>query len=109
MPRHHLAAIKLGTDPVAPLPPASFHRTLESWLYCPRCEATYSLIAPYDWAVELHFAEESSRHITLLQKAIARGHTAGHRITHFETNGVAVTAHTAPEPLPLPKPPRHIM
>ncbi len=109
MAHHHLAAIKLGTDPVAPLPSASFHRTLETWLYCPRCEATYSVIAPYDWAVDRYFEDESRRHITLLQKAIARGHSAGHQVTHFETNGVAVTNHTRPDPIPLPKPPRHIM
>jgi hypothetical protein len=109
MPHHHLAAIKLGSDPVGPLPPASFHRTLETWLYCPKCEAAYSLVAPYDWTMERHFEDESRRYIMLLQRAITRGHGAGHRITHFDTNGVAVTAHSKGEPIELPPLPRHIM
>jgi hypothetical protein len=93
---HHIAAIQLGTDPIAPLPPATFHRTLEEHLYCPKCSATYSLTVDYDWAVSRHFEEESRRHLNLLRKIIFRGHAAGHRITHFETNGVVVTAHTTP-------------
>jgi hypothetical protein len=91
-----IAAIKSGTDPAAPLPPASFHRTLEDPIYCPKCDATYMLIVDYDWAVSRHFDEESRRHLSLLRKTIFRGHSANHRITHFETNGVTVTAHTAP-------------
>jgi hypothetical protein len=93
---NHIAAIKTGTDPVAPLPPATFHRTLEEHLYCPKCEASYVLHVDYDWAISRHFEEESRRHITLLRKTIFRGHLAGHRITHFETNGVVVTGHTPP-------------
>jgi len=104
-----IAAIKSGTDPVAPLPPATFHRTLEDPIYCPKCEATYNLIADYDWAISRHFEDESRRHITMLRKAIFRGHSVGHRITHFETNGVAVTHHTEPRPIPLPPIPPHIM
>jgi hypothetical protein len=91
-----IAAIKSGTDPVAPLPPASFHRTLEDPIYCPKCDATYMLIVDYDWAISRHFDDESRRHLSMLRKTIFRGHSAGHRITHFETNGVTVTAHTAP-------------
>jgi len=91
-----IAAIKSGTDPVAPLPPASFHRTLEEHLYCPKCEATYMLVVDYDWATSRHFERESTRHIALLRKTIFRGHAADHRITHFETNGVAVILHTPP-------------
>jgi hypothetical protein len=91
-----LAAIKSGTDPAGPLPPATFHRTLEDPIYCPRCEATYMLIADYDWAISRHFDEESRRHISLLRKTIFRGHAVGHRITHFETNGVVVVSHTPP-------------
>jgi hypothetical protein len=107
---HHLAAIQLGTDPVAPLPRATFHRTLEEPLYCPKCDATYSLIADYDWAISRHFEEESRRHIALLRKTIFRGHSAGHRITHFETNGVVVTAHQkAADPIDLPVITKHIM
>jgi hypothetical protein len=89
-----IAAIKSGTDPVAPLPPAAFHRTLEEPVYCPKCDATYNLVADYDWAISRHFADESRRHLTLLRKTIFRGHSYGHRITHFETNGVMVTSHT---------------
>jgi hypothetical protein len=110
VPNHHIAAIKLGSDPIAPLPPASFHRTLEEPLYCPKCEATYSLIADFDWAISRHFEEESRRHLSLLKKTIFRGHSAGHRITHFETNGVTVTAHTpAASPIDLPIAVKHLM
>ena len=104
-----IAAIRSGTDPVAPLPQAAFHRTLEDPIYCPKCEATYMLVVDYDWAVSRHFENESRRHITLLRKTIFRGHSHGHRITHFETNGVVVTLHAAPAPVVLPIPPPHIM
>ena len=104
-----IAAIRSGTDPVAPLPPAAFHRTLEDPIYCPKCEATYMLVVDYDWAVSRHFENESRRHITLLRKTIFRGHSHGHHITHFETNGVVVTLHAAPVPAVLPAPPPHIM
>jgi hypothetical protein len=70
-----IAAIRSGTDPVAPLPPAAFHRTLEEPIYCPKCEATYMLVVDYDWAVSRHFENESRRHITLLRKTIFRGHS----------------------------------
>ena len=104
-----IAAIRSGTDPVAPLPQAAFHRTLEEPIYCPKCEATYMLVVDYDWAVSRHFENESRRHIALLRKTIFRGHSHGHRITHFETNGVVVTHHAAPAPVVLPIPPPHIM
>lgn len=100
MPRHILSALKSGTDPVAPLPPAAFHRTLEDPIYCPKCEATYFVIADYDWAISRHFEEESRRHLALLRKTITHGHDYNHRITHFETNGVVVTRHDKPEPPP---------
>jgi hypothetical protein len=90
-----IAAIKSGTDPVAPLPPATFHRTLEDPIYCPKCEATYMLVVDYDWAISRHFEDESRRHIAMLRKSIFRGHLAGHRITHFESNGVVVNAMTS--------------
>ena len=104
-----IAAIKSGTDPVAPLPPASFHRTLEEQIYCPKCDATYNLVVDYDWAVSRYFSDESRRHLSLLRKTIMRGHGVDHRITHFETNGVTVTGHTKDEPIILPPVPRHIM
>lgn len=100
MARQIIVAIKSGTDPLAPLPPAAFHRTLDAALYCPKCEATYFLLADYDWAVSRHFDEESRNHLTLLRKTIRIGHDHGHHITHFETNGVVVTRHTLPDPLP---------
>ena len=96
-----LVAIKLGTDPVGELPPWSFHRTLEEFLYCPKCDATYSVLADYEWAVSRHFEDESRRHIMLLKKTLTRGHAVGHRITHFETNGVHVVAHTGAETIDL--------
>jgi len=95
-----IAAIKSGTDPVAALPLATFHRTLEDPIYCPKCDATYMLVVDYDWAISRHFEDESRRHLALLRKTIFRGHLAGHRITHFETNGVTVIAHTAPNTAP---------
>jgi hypothetical protein len=97
MPHQHIAAIRLGTDPVAPLPPAAFHRTLEELLYCPKCEAAYSLVVDYDWAVTRYFPDESRRYVALLKRTIARGHASGHLVTHMETNGVAVTLHAAPD------------
>ena len=100
MSRNILVAIKSGTDPIAPLPAAAFHRTLETPLYCPKCEATYFVIADYDWAISRHFEEESRHHLTLLRKTIKFGHDHGHRITHFETNGVVVTRHTHLDPQP---------
>jgi hypothetical protein len=100
MARNILVAIKSGTDPIVPLPAAAFHRTLESPIYCPKCEATYFLIVDYDWAISRHFDEESRHHLTLLRKTIRIGHDHGHRITHFETNGVVVTRHTHPDPPP---------
>jgi hypothetical protein len=93
-----LAAIKSGTDPVAPLPPAAFHRTLEEPIYCPKCEATYMLVTDYDWAISRHFESESRRHISMLRKTIFRVHVHNHHITHLETNGVVVTAHAAQKP-----------
>jgi hypothetical protein len=104
-----IAAIRSGTDPVAPLPPASFHRTLEDPIYCPKCEASYVLVVDYDHAISRHFDEDSRRHLAILRKAVTMGHSTDHRITHFETNGVVVTSHTAPKPQPLPPLPRHIM
>ncbi len=100
MSRHILVALKSGTDPIGPLPPAAFHRTLETPLYCPKCEATYFVLADYDWASTRHFEEEARHHLALLRKTIRIGHDYGHHITHFETNGVVVTRHTLPDAPP---------
>jgi hypothetical protein len=102
MSRHVLTAIRSGTDPIAALPPASFHRTLEDPIYCPKCEATYFLVVDFDWATSRHFAEESRRHLSMLRKSIFQGHADDHRSTHFETNGVVVTSHVKPRPEPTP-------
>jgi hypothetical protein len=96
-----IAAIRSGTDPAAPLPPAAFHRWLEDPIYCPRCEATYMLVVDYDHAVGRHFAEDSRRHLAMLSKAVMLGHSTDHRVTHFETNGVAVTSHLRPRTILL--------
>jgi rubredoxin len=91
-----IAAIKSGTDPVGPLPPGTFHRWLEDPIYCPKCAATYNLVADYDQSVNKFFTEDSRRHLTMLRKAVFQGHSTDHRITHFETNGVAVQSIVKP-------------
>jgi hypothetical protein len=104
-----IAAIRSGTDPIAPLPPATFHRTLEDPILCPKCEATYMLVLDYDHAIARHFDNDSRRHLTMLRKAIFLDHALDHRTTHFETNGVVVTPHAKPKPEPLPPIPPHVM
>jgi hypothetical protein len=96
-----IAAIRSGTDPIAPLPPAAFHRWLEDPICCPKCEAAYILVLDYDHAISRHFPNDSRRHLAMLRKAVFQGHATDHRVTHFETNGVAVTSHTPPPPLPV--------
>ena len=96
-----IAAIRSGTDPVAPLPPASFHRWLEDPIYCQKCEATYALVVDYDDAISRHFENDSRRHLTMLRKAVMLGHSTDHRISHYETNGVVVTSHVLPKPGPF--------
>ena len=93
-----IAAIRSGTDPAAPLPPAAFHRWLEDPIYCPKCEATYMLVLDYDHAISRHFSNDSRRHLQMLRKAVMLGHATNHHITHFETNGVVVTPHATPKP-----------
>lgn len=96
-----IAAIRSGTDPSAPLPPASFHRWLEDPIYCPKCAATYMLVVDYDQATARHFDNESRRHLAMLRKSITLDHGTDHRINHFETNGVVVTSHPRPKSPPL--------
>jgi hypothetical protein len=100
-----LAALRSGTDPQGPLPPGAFHRTLEAQLNCPKCDATYNLIADYDQSTSRFFPEASRPLILMLKKAIFMGHANNHRITHFETSGVTVreiTTTPGPQP-PAPK------
>ena len=85
-----IAAIHTGTDPQGPFPPASFHRTLEDQLTCPKCDATYNLIAGFEESTSRFFAESSRPLILMLKKAIFMDHVTNHRISHFETSGVVV-------------------
>lgn len=101
-----LAAIRTGTDPVGKLPEGAFHHWLEEQLICPKCDATYNLVCDYGSWTSRFFAEESRRPITLLRKAIMLGHGGGHRVSHFESAGVVVVSHTAPDPEPPQPQPR---
>jgi len=85
-----IAAVRTGTDPVRKLEVASFHRTLDTQLICPKCEATYNLLVDWDQSTGRWFSEDSRPLIRLLAKAIFMGHGADHRVTHFETAGVVV-------------------
>jgi hypothetical protein len=89
-----IAAIRSGTDPQGPLPPGSFHRTLDEQIVCQKCDATYNLVADYEQSTNKFFEEESRRAIMLLKKTVVMGHGVGHRFSHFETNGVVVQAIT---------------
>ena len=91
-----IAAIRSGTDPQGPLPPAAFHRTLEDQLTCPKCDATYNLVADYEQSTNRFFAESSRPMILMLKKAIFMGHASNHRVTHFETSGVIVREISTP-------------
>ena len=97
-----IAAIRSGTDPIGKLPDAAFHRTLETQLGCPKCDAAYNLVVDFDWASARWFEEESRASIRMLKKAIFMGHAAGHRISHFETAGVVVKSFPATIPEPSP-------
>jgi hypothetical protein len=85
-----IAAIRTGTDPAGPLPEGSFHRWLDDPIACPKCDATYSLVADYVQSTSKFFDEDSRRLIPMLRKAIFLGHSNGHKTTHFETSGVTV-------------------
>jgi hypothetical protein len=85
-----IAAIRSGTEPVGRLPEGAFHRTLETALVCPKCDASYNLVAGWEWASTRWFEEESRGMVRMLKKAIQMGHAAGHRVSHFETSGVVV-------------------
>lgn len=101
-----LAAIRSGTDPVAPLPPGAFHRWLEEPILCPKCDAAYNLVTGWDQATDRFFDRDARVLILMLRKAVFNGHGSGHRVTHYETSGVVVKSHTLPTPPPAPK---HIM
>ncbi len=101
-----IAAIRTGHDPVGKLPEAAFHTQLDEQIVCPKCDATYNLIVDFDASVSRHFAEESRRGIALLRKAVTMGHAYGHRVIHFESNGVVVTRMTGDgEKVELPQRP----
>ena len=90
-----IAAIRSGTDPVAPLPEAAFHRWLETPLGCPKCAISYSIVVPWDDATDRFFEQESRGPLRMLKRAIQMGHASGHKVTHFETSGVIVKSFTA--------------
>ena len=92
-----LAAVRSGTEPVGALPSGSFPTTLDTQVICPRCDATYNVIADWDQANDRWFGERSQPLIRMLKKAIMLGHADEHRVTHFETEGVVVTAPTSQE------------
>ncbi len=85
-----IAAIRSGTEPVGKLPEGAFHRWLEDPIGCPKCAASYNLVAPWDEAAGRFFPETSRPLILLLKKAIFLGHADNHRVSHFETSGVVV-------------------
>ena len=97
-----IAAVRSGTDPIGPLPSGSFPTTLDTQLVCPKCDATYSLIADWDQANDRWFEERSQPLIRMLKKSVMLGHGNDHRVTHFETEGVVVKSHTKETP-PEPK------
>jgi hypothetical protein len=98
-----IAAIRSGSDPVRKLTGGSFHRVLENQLICPKCDATYNLMVDYDQSNDRWFADDSRPLIKLLAKAIFMGHSVGHRISHFETEGVVVESFRVESVTP-PKP-----
>ena len=85
------------------------HLAVHNGCTCPKCEATYNLVVDYDWAISRHFENESRRHVAMLRKSITRGHSVGHHVTHFETNGVVVVGHRPEATQELPAMPRHVM
>jgi hypothetical protein len=95
-----IAAIRSGTEPIGKLPIASFHRTLETQILCPKCDVIYNLIVDFDQSNSRWFPDESRPLITLLRKAIFMGHTTEHRVTHFQTAGVVVESFLPPAPAP---------
>lgn len=97
-----IAAIRSGTDPVGKLPEGAFHRWLEDPINCPKCSASYNLVVPWDDAVDRFFADASRPLILMLRKAVFLGHGNNHRVSHFETSGVAVRSITASAPTPRP-------
>jgi hypothetical protein len=92
-----IAAIRSGTEPVGRLPEGAFHRTLETALCCPKCDASYNLVVGWEWASTRWFEEESRGMVRMLKRAIQMGHAAGHSVTHFETSGVVVKSFVALE------------
>ena len=89
-----IAAIRSGTEPVGRLPTAAFHRWLEEPILCPKCDASYNLVVPWDDAVGRFFPDASRPLIAMLRKAVFLGHANNHRVSHFETSGVVVRSLT---------------
>ena len=51
---------------------------------------SYNLVVDFEQANGRFFEEESRGLIRMLKKAIFMGHSHGHKVTHFETEGVVV-------------------
>ncbi len=94
--RLKIAAIRSGTEPVGPLPPAAFHRWLDQPIGCPRCSVQYHMVRGWDHTTSRFFERESQPLVRLLTKAVLMGHADNHRVSHFETAGVVVESITAP-------------
>jgi len=92
-----IAAVRSGTEPEGRLPEGAFHRTLETALCCPKCDASYNLVVGWEWASMRWFEEESRGMVRMLKRAIQMGHATGHSVTHFETSGVVVKSFVALE------------
>jgi hypothetical protein len=88
----------LRHEPIGKLPIASFHRTLETPILCPKCDVTYNLVVDFEQSTSRFFPDDSRPLITLLRKAIFMGHSTDHRISHFQTAGVIVESFTLPQP-----------
>lgn len=85
-----MAAIRTGTEPVRRLRIHSFPRVLDEQLLCPKCDVSYSLTVDWDEAANKWFNENARPLISMLKKAVFLGHGDGHRVSHFETEGVVV-------------------
>ena len=93
-----IAAIRSGTDPIGKLPPGAFHRWLDEPINCPKCDASYNLVAEWDqatnrWPSKTAPAATSSSSA----KPSSWATSTDHRVTHFETSGVIVKSITPPQ------------
>ena len=90
-----IAAIRSGTEPVRKLRVNTFARVLEQPLACPRCDTTYTVAVDWINPTTAGSPKPPAPHHPPL-KNHHHGHGAGHRVTHFETEGVIVESITTP-------------